>query len=569
MIRKLQKTILIIGLSILLAVPLYFAVEWVAQATGLQKYAISMSEAYRLAFSEAQKWNESARLYTITSVDDDRPVEYDGTTGLLPHWNVDFVAYNNVLYHVEIRNGKLVRVAEQGAGAYADSLPRDVTLIDSTDLAKLSLSDGLKPYLGKWARGLNFAFVADGQGQRVIVRGASRDGRPAFLTFDARNGTLLAGAERSFAGGGLYTLPIQGSATNNLSPDSLKRILPEKDTIADNIAAIAVGLDVNGAAGVGTVIYAGTDIRRDASITERTQLLVSYDNGDTWSSLDVPFSGADAILQIEVTSDGSALFVGTTDGLYYAPEISKDGPVAWHTPEQGLPKGHITSLVLSPSFSKDQTVWASIGTAIGKSLWATPGSEGLFRSKDGGRSWEMIASAPANVMDIALSPDYYSDKTLFMIGYKTGVFRSSDDGKEWVQLSIEETNLNQIVVSPNFASDRTIFTASMQGLWRSQDAGEGWTLVTKGMSYPANAALSVLISPAYEQDQTVLYGAFRGGLIISHDHGETWQRFDLNGLGDSTPRAIGFLQEKSIILSIYPVLGWKPLYEQPQNSGVP
>lgn len=569
MFKRFQRIILVIGLSILLAIPLYFAVEWVAQAIDTQSYALSMSEAYQLALKEANKWNESARLYAMTSVDEDRPTQYDGATGNLPHWNVDFVASNNSLYHIEIRGGKLVRAAEQGAASYSESLPRDVAFVDSPELAQLALNKGLKPYLGKWARGLNFAFVSEDAGQQIIVRGASQNGWPAFLTFDARGGTLLVGAERSFTGGGLYTLPVHGSLGNNVALDSFKRVLPEKDGIADDIATIAVVSNVSGTGSASTIIYAGTDVRRDAAFSERAQLLVSYLSGETWSSLDGPFGSADAILQIKVTPDGSTLFVGTTDGLYYAQEVSKDAPIAWHTPEQGLPKGHVTSLVLSPSFSKDQTVWVSVGASIGRSPWATPGSEGLFRSKDGGQSWEKVASAPDNVMDIALSPDYYLDKTLFVIGYKAGVFKSPDDGKEWARLSLEETNLNQIAVSPNFTNDRTVFTAGMQGVWRSQDAGDSWTLVTKGMTYPANAAFNVLISPAYEQDHIVLYGAFRGGLMISYDRGETWQRFDLSGLGDSTPRAIAFLQEKAIILSTYPLLGWKPLYEQPQDTSAP
>lgn len=89
------------------------------------------------------------------------------------------------------------------------------------------------------------------------------------------------------------------------------------------------------------------------------------------------------------------------------------------------------------------------------------------------------------------------------------------------------------------------------------------------MTYPASAALSVHVSPTYNQDQIVVYGAFRGGLTISHDRGETWQRSDLSGLGDPTPRAIAFLDGKTLVLSTYPLLGWKPLYEQPQGTSIP
>lgn len=469
MFKRLKQIIPVIGLSILLAVPLYFAVKWVAQATGLQKYALSMSEAYQLALKEARKWDESAQLYAITSVDADRPTEYDGTTGRLPHWNTDFVASSNALYHIEIRGGEVVRAAAQETASYAESLPRDIAFVDSTKLAQLALNRSLKPYLGKWARGLNFVFTSEGGGYRIIVRGASQGGWPAFLTFDAQSGALLAGAERSFTGGGLHMLSIQESPGGSLTKDSFKHILPLAGQIADNITTLAVVPHTTGN-GDG-VIYAGTGTRRDAAFAEQAQLLVSRNGGQTWRSLDGPFSTADAILHIEVTSDGSVLLVGTTNGLFYAQGVSEDAPVSWHTPEQGLPQGHITSLALSPFFIKDQTIWVSVGVPAKSSLWAMPGSEGLFRSTDGGRSWKRVPSAPANVKNIALSPDYLSDHTLFVTSDKVGVFKSSNDGNEWTRLPLEGPSLNQMAISPNFMDDHTLFVASTQGLWRSQDAG--------------------------------------------------------------------------------------------------
>lgn len=526
------------------------------------KYALSMSEAYQLAMKEIREWDKSARLYAMTSVDVDRPAEYDGTTGRLPHWNVDFVGSSNTLYHIEIREGKIVQVTKQGTASYEEGLPLEVGFVDSPELARLALDKGLVPYLGKWARGLNFIFISKGGSHSIIVRGASQNGRPAFLTFDARDGTLLAGAERSFTGGGLYALPVQGSLAGNVTKGVIEPLFPRTGPIADNIPTIAVA--PNTTSGGNAVIYAGTDTRRDASFTERVQLLVSRDGGVTWHSLDGPFSTADAILHIKVTPDGSTLFVGTTEGLFYAQGVSTDALISWYTPGEGLPKGHITSLALSPSFREDQTVWISVGKpTTGNSLWAVPGSEGLFRSTDGGRSWERVASAPANVSDIMPSPDYLSNHTLFVISDKVGVFRSSDNGNTWMHLPLQEPDPTQIAVSPNFAADRTLFVAGMHGLWRSEDAGEKWVLLTKGMTYPENAAINVHISPGYGQDQTVVYGAFRGGLAISHDHGETWERIDLMDLGDPTPRAIAFLDEETLIFSTYPLLGWKPLYEQP------
>ncbi len=529
-----------------------YAVLSQAQEAPDGKYALSMVEAYQFALKKAKTWDESARLYAMTSVDEDRPAQYDGTTGRLPHWNIDFVGSNDALYHIELRDGKITLAEVQGRALYKDGLPPETALVDSPMLAPLLLDKGWEPYRGKWGHGLNFVFTSQNGKHQIIVRCASQEGLPAFVTFDAHDGTLLTATERSITGGGVYRLSIQESL------GIVKRILPPQGSVANNITTIATVQDatVNNK----PVIYAGTDTRRDALFSEQAQLLVSHDGGMTWHALEGPFSKTDAILHVQATPNNSALFVGTTDGLFFT-QKTDNAPISWHTPQQqGLPKGHVTSLMLSPAFHEDQTVWVSIGKpTIASSLWAIPGSEGLFRSTDGGGTWQRVISAPGNINDIVVSPNYPSDHTLFVVSDRAGIFRSSDDGNTWIRLPLQESALNQIAISPNFAIDHTLFAASMNGLWRSDDGGEQWNLLTKGMSYPQNAAINVYLSPFYGRDQTVVYGAFRGGLMISQDGGKTWKHIDLMNTGDPTPRAMTFLEEKTLLFSTYPLLDWKPI----------
>ena len=66
------------------------------------------------------------------------------------------------------------------------------------------------------------------------------------------------------------------------------------------------------------------------------------------------------------------------------------------------------------------------------------------------------------------------------------------------------------------------------------------------------------------------YAAFRGGLVLSHDGGDTWQVFDLAKLGgDGTPQDMAFLSNGRIAFSVYPLLGWQPLVEVRGKSGRP
>lgn len=560
----MRRVVLTISLAIVLAVPLYFVMGWAARAIRLEKYAVTMFEAYQKAIEEVKSRDGSveAQLYMMTSVDLDRPERYDGTDGRLPHWNIDLVMSNGLLYHVEIRGGKVVQVAEHGRATPLKSKSESAWAVDSPELAQKAMAYGLQPYWNRWARGLNFVYPPGVDRPSIIVRGGTAAGWPAFLAFDASNGSLLYGAERTFAGGGLYALSLkQQDQVNATAGHAFQRIFPGENVIADNITSIAVARPAGGSK---HIIYAGTDTRRDVSFTEQAQLLVSDDGGVTWRSLPGPFNTVDALLHIATTPEGSDLFLGTTGGLIYAQKVYQTSSILWLRPKQGLPEGHITSLVLSPHFADDQTVWVSVGRPASKtSLWAEPGSEGLFRSVDGGRSWERLISAPGGVVDVVLSPEYPRDPTVF-ISTRKGVFRSLDNGISWEQLPFKGQGIIQLTLSPDFLTDRTVFAANGEGVWRSESAGNDWELLTKELTYPANAAIDICLSPNYPQDGLIVYSAFRGGVVISYDKGRTWQMMDLTAIqGDTTPRAIAFKDNSTLLFSVYPALGWNPLYEEP------
>lgn len=567
MIKRLQPIISVIVLSILLAVPLYFATAWAARTLGIQETTLSMREAYQLALEQAVQWDDSVQLFTMTSVDLDRPQTVDGTTGFLPHWNVDFVASNNELYHVEIRDGQITSHTPQGTASFADSLwpNTDELFMDSPDIVQAAINKGLRPYEGDWARGINFIFTRIDNQPQIIVRGATQSGLPAFYSFNPQDGAISAGAERSVSEGGVYL--VRNIAELSIVEREFEKLLPDSYNVPANISALTtVSLSEGQSA-----IFAGTDTRRDFLFTEQAQLFASYDSGATWESLDIPFGQADAILNITATPDGLSIFVGTTEGLFFAQGINRGKDFVWRKLEQGLPVGYITSLAISPSFVEDREIWVVIGKPDTRnSLWARPGSEGLFHSVDGGRSWEKVGSAPPNITDLALAPNTNTSTTIFVTSGKSNLFKSTDGGQEWVQLPLSDTGFSQLAISPTFAKDGTLFVATGSGVWRSEDGGLNWTLLTSDMSYPTNAAIAIKVSPDFSQDQTVVFSAFRGGLIISRDRGETWHVLDLGKLmGDSTPRAIAFAVNGDIVFAMYPLLGWNYLVAPPEDPGQP
>jgi photosystem II stability/assembly factor-like uncharacterized protein len=177
-------------------------------------------------------------------------------------------------------------------------------------------------------------------------------------------------------------------------------------------------------------------------------------------------------------------------------------------------------LQLSPNYASDRTIF--IGSY----------GYGVYRSTNDGSSWaHLTGSLQPHVTDLDISPGYPGDPTLFVTVYNDGVFRSDNGGATWTSLGTPGGSCNYIVeLSPAFPQDGTLFAAnngtSGGGAFRSGDRGEHWADITGGaLTYFVSA---VAVSPRFAQDQTVIMGKESGPLYISENAGETW--FPLAGI---------------------------------------
>ena len=199
----------------------------------------------------------------------------------------------------------------------------------------------------------------------------------------------------------------------------------------------------------------------------------------------------------------------------YALYRSDDGGQSWNQVGGGLPADWLADVVFSPTFAQDQTLFAAVATAD-RGL-------GIWRSVDGGRSWR-AANKGLNDMAIsqlAISPAYATDGTLFATARKGGVYRSTTRGESWEPLTeryrpegaVGESP-GDLVLSPTYTEDQTLFL-NHYGLQRST-GGEQWKQVLR------HTVESIALSPAFAQDDTLYVWTRRGGLLRSRDGGDTW-----------------------------------------------
>ena len=136
------------------------------------------------------------------------------------------------------------------------------------------------------------------------------------------------------------------------------------------------------------------------------------------------------------------------------------------------------------------------------------------------------AHSPHDVIDIlALSPSYDKDRTLFIV-LSDRLRRSRDGGHSWKDLVNGLNNkypFTDMAVSPTFRDDASIFISSDgDGIYRSQDRGNSWVRVNSGLGSLRIDLLA--IHSSYAARRIVLASGAEGGLYWTNNGGHSWQQ---------------------------------------------
>jgi hypothetical protein len=250
------------------------------------------------------------------------------------------------------------------------------------------------------------------------------------------------------------------------------------------------------------------------------------------------------VLDITPLPDGGFLVgvgpIGDADtGFEWRLYRGRDGawrPLAW--PPEAIPR----SLHSTPAGDLLFVV------PFSNALFGRGQAWGLMRSANGGGSWQQALAGLGDpyVMDLALSPAFGDDRTLFAVTWYNGVYRSSDAGQTWEALPLAGEEMQPsgganpydlaVAVSPDYSdSDGTgLVMASFSHRLRRQEASaDTWrstpltvTATVKDFEPPA-AQLSagrIAFSPNFADDGTIYLYSGYAGLFRSADRGMTWER---------------------------------------------
>ncbi len=143
--------------------------------------------------------------------------------------------------------------------------------------------------------------------------------------------------------------------------------------------------------------------------------------------------------------------------------------------------------------------------ALGHPFGANP-ERGIFRTTDGGRTWNKVLFKDENTGGIDLSFDPNNANIIFAAlwqarrspwsmesgGPGSGLYRSTDGGTTWKRLSghgLPDGTTGRIGVAAAYSGNRVwaLIENDKGGLFRSDDGGENWTLTTSDRQYRQRA----------------------------------------------------------------------------------
>ncbi len=177
--------------------------------------------------------------------------------------------------------------------------------------------------------------------------------------------------------------------------------------------------------------------------------------------------GGDVRALVADPSDSSVLYMGTTDGHIFG---SRDGGAHWQILGRAGPRldAVVTSIIVDPrdSLMLYASTWTRESSGEGG---------GVFRSSDGGRTWQAVLTGRA-VRALAQAP---SKPDILVAGALDGVYRSRDAGSTWTRISPasseELRNFDSLAIDPR--SSANAYAGTDLGVFRSTDRGATWTAI--------------------------------------------------------------------------------------------
>ena len=235
-----------------------------------------------------------------------------------------------------------------------------------------------------------------------------------------------------------------------------------------------------------------------------------------------------------VPGNSNVIYVGAAGGGVWK---STDGGISWRAISDGMPTASIGAIALAPQNPN----WIWVGTGEGNPRNDVLTGHGVFFSSDGGASWKAMGLETTGQIPVVLiSPADANTVYVASIGHAwgpnadRGVFRTTDGGKSWQKVLYlnDTTGASDLVMDPQ--NPKVLYAGMWQvtrhpwilesggpssGIYRSTDGGDTWQKLTVGFPAGLMGRIGLAIAPSNPSHIYALVESKNGVLWESRDGG--------------------------------------------------
>lgn len=256
-----------------------------------------------------------------------------------------------------------------------------------------------------------------------------------------------------------------------------------------------------------------------------------------------PHRGGRTVGAVGVPQQPNTFYIGVNNGGVWK---TTDFGHTWFPIFDDQPTGSIGDVAVAPS--NPNIIYVGSGEGLQRPDLST--GDGIYKSTDAGKTWKWLGLKDAQqIGGLAIDPKNENRVFVAALGHpygsnkERGVYRTSDGGKTWEQsLFIDEnTGAIQVTIDPNnsnivFADmwagrqgpwENGAWNGKESGLFKSTDGGATWKKMTNGLPTTEQGLgrIGFCIAPSDSKRMYATVDAGReGGIFRSDDAGESWKR---------------------------------------------
>ncbi len=264
-----------------------------------------------------------------------------------------------------------------------------------------------------------------------------------------------------------------------------------------------------------------------------------------WRSIG-PYRGGRTVAAVGIPSRPDVFYIGVVDGGVWRTD---DAGRTWHPIFDHEPTQSIGAIAIAPS--DPDVIYVGSGEGLQRPDLSV--GDGMYKSTDGGRTWKHLGLDDAEqIAQIVVDPHDPNRVLVAVLGHPygpnatRGVFRSTDGGRTWDKVLYKGENTGAIDLVLDPASADTVFAvlwaarqqpwetanansltlSADNGLYRSTDGGATWAPFGTGLPTAADGVGRIGLGTCRAEPHVMYAVAPDGrasGLYRSDDGGATWR----------------------------------------------